>query len=164
MKRILSYIVAAALFCLATGFPAVAEDLIVEDSVDSRFELVFEIEIVDGLSPELEWLLAEEALAVNGVEAPMGSEAIGPLEAPEPTERPEAVELPEAEPTEAPEVEPSELISPAVGESEAQGDVTPALPEDCPPLDMGVETGTDLEDPAEPTAQTPCRCSCGGFR
>jgi len=84
---------------------------------------------------------------------------VAPTETPteQPTEAP-------AEPTEAPEVEPSELISPAVGESEAQGDVTPAVPEDCPPLDMGVETGTDLEDPAEPTAQTPCRCSCGGFR
>lgn len=76
MKRIISYIVAAALFCLATGFHAVAEDLIVEDSVDSRFELVFEVEIVDGLSPELEWLLAEDVLAVNGVEPPMGTEGI----------------------------------------------------------------------------------------
>jgi len=150
MKRILSYIVAAALFCLATGFPAVAEDLIVEDSVDSRFELVFEIEIVDSLSPELEWLLAEEALAVNGVEAPMGSDAIGPLEAPEPTERPEAVELPEAEPTEAPEVEPSELIIPAVGESEAQGDVTPAVPEDCRPWTWVRRQGRLWKTPPSP--------------
>jgi len=59
----------------------------------------------------------------------------------------------EAEATEAPEVESGERTIPAVGENEEQGDVTPAVPEDCPPLDMGAESGTALEAPAGPTAQ-----------
>ena len=154
MKRILSYIVAAALFCLATGFPAVAEDLIVEDSVDSRFELVFEIEIVDSLSPELEWLLAEEALAVNGVEAPMGSEAIGPLEVPEPTERPEAVELPEAGVTEAPEVEATEMPEAEATETpEAEATEAPGVePTETPEVEPTETPEVELTEAPEAEA------------
>jgi len=56
----------------------------------------------------------------------------------------------EAEATEAPEVESGERTIPAVGENEEQGDVTPAVPEDCRPWTWVRRQGRLWKTPPSP--------------